>query len=286
MKPPVDPPRMLDELEGSADLHKALSRLQGNVPSAASMAAIAASFAVPAPAALPVVAPKSGLSILKLVGGVGLLIGAAVGGAKLLPDAPEQLPKTEAIASPSPSPALPANTAVAPPAGEPGRAAATRRGSEPVIEGPAASDHDSAKPEALPTSPGGEAPSKGAAQHDAVSGTVGERAATPAKAGTTPAQAPPTSYESLHGTTVRQGETELLRDARSALAGSPAVALALTEKHRQEYVRPVFAQERELIAITALARLGRAGDAQQRAERFRRDYPKSAYRRQIDQLVP
>jgi hypothetical protein len=89
----------------------------------------------------------------------------------------------------------------------------------------------------------------------------------------------------MTGVASKPSEAELLQDARAALNSSPAVALGLTEKHRQEYARGAYAQERELIAITALARLGRSGDAAARAERFRRAYPTSAYLRQIDRLV-
>jgi hypothetical protein len=47
-----------------------------------------------------------------------------------------------------------------------------------------------------------------------------------------------------------------------------------------------MSQEREMIAITALVRLGRQEEAYARAERFRRNYPKSAYLRQIDKVSP
>jgi outer membrane protein assembly factor BamD (BamD/ComL family) len=45
-------------------------------------------------------------------------------------------------------------------------------------------------------------------------------------------------------------------------------------------------QEREVIAITALARLGRLSEAQRRAERFRAAYPSSPYVDRVDRVVP
>jgi hypothetical protein len=286
MKPIPEPSPMLDELEASSELHRGLSRLKANMPSAASMAAIAAGIGVSALPEPPVAVPKSGLPVLKLVGGIGLAIGAAIGGAQLWPDAPEQRPNTGSAAAAAVSAAMPASDLAAPPAGGEVGARAAPGAGRSVGEDQAPSAEEPVAPEPA-VGPINEGHSPRVAPSDRKPSTaVIEQPAAPRKAGTPSAPTPPTSHENLQGTTVRQSETELLRDARSALGGSPAVALALTEKHRQEFARGSFAQEREVIAITALTRLGRSGDAQQRADRFRRDYPNSAYRRQIDQLVP
>ena len=87
------------------------------------------------------------------------------------------------------------------------------------------------------------------------------------------------------GTAEKEPEVAILAEARSALSGNPAAALALTERHRSLYPRGSFVQERELIAITALARLGQTAAAQDRAARFRASYPRSAYLKQIDRVV-
>jgi hypothetical protein len=47
----------------------------------------------------------------------------------------------------------------------------------------------------------------------------------------------------------------------------------------------VLAQEREVIAIEALKRLGRDGDARWRAEQFDRAYPDSVHKRKVDGVV-
>jgi hypothetical protein len=44
----------------------------------------------------------------------------------------------------------------------------------------------------------------------------------------------------------------------------------------------VLAQEREVIAIEALKRLGRSDEAARRAADFARRYPGSAYRKKLD----
>ncbi|HYP76320.1 MAG TPA: hypothetical protein VER12_10205 [Polyangiaceae bacterium] len=83
----------------------------------------------------------------------------------------------------------------------------------------------------------------------------------------------------------KPSELTLLRDARLSLRTSPAQALALTEQHRQLYPRGAMAQERELIAISALASLGRHAAALSRVADFERDFPNSPYRKQVTQLA-
>jgi hypothetical protein len=83
----------------------------------------------------------------------------------------------------------------------------------------------------------------------------------------------------------KEEEIALLKEARAALSASPSQALALTERHRADYPKGALVQERELIAITALARLGQTSSARQRADRFRSLYPRSAYLKQIDRVL-
>lgn len=83
----------------------------------------------------------------------------------------------------------------------------------------------------------------------------------------------------------RPSELGLLRDARLALHSSPAQALALTEQHRMLYPRGAMAQERELIAISALASMGRRSAALSRVAEFERAFPNSPYHNQVTQLA-
>jgi hypothetical protein len=86
----------------------------------------------------------------------------------------------------------------------------------------------------------------------------------------------------------KTGESEiaLLRDARATLAVDPAEALAITDRHRTAFPRGSLGQEREIIAITALVKLGRTDAAQNRAERFRAAHPTSAYLVQLERILP
>jgi len=73
------------------------------------------------------------------------------------------------------------------------------------------------------------------------------------------------------------GEATLLERARHELGKSPARALAMTREHEQRFPRGVLVQEREVIAIEALKRLGRTGPAAARAAEFERRYRGSVH---------
>jgi hypothetical protein len=77
-------------------------------------------------------------------------------------------------------------------------------------------------------------------------------------------------------------EAEYLERARGALGKSPALALALANQHRSRFPYGVLAQEREVIAIEALKRLGRSAEAERRSSDFASRYPNSAYRKKLE----
>lgn len=77
-------------------------------------------------------------------------------------------------------------------------------------------------------------------------------------------------------------EAPLLERARRALARDPARALALTKQHEQSFPNGLLKQEREVIAIDALRRLGKSQQAGDRAGRFEKQFPDSAHRRAVE----
>jgi hypothetical protein len=105
--------------------------------------------------------------------------------------------------------------------------------------------------------------------------------AAPAVPSNEPA-APASGHSNGVNTRPTESEAELLERARNALTSSPARALALTEQHRARFPSGVLTQEREVIAIEALKRLGRTDEAARRAADFARRYPGSAYRKKLD----
>jgi hypothetical protein len=109
-------------------------------------------------------------------------------------------------------------------------------------------------------------------------------AVTPSAPSATPAASPVTPAASAPAPTT---ETELafLQRAQDSLATEPARTLALCAEHAQRFPRGVLGEEREVLAIDALTRLGHRDAAEARARRFLVTYPTSAHKRRIEQLL-
>jgi hypothetical protein len=81
-------------------------------------------------------------------------------------------------------------------------------------------------------------------------------------------------------------ETTMLAGAHEQLLkGSPAQALAMTNDHAKAYPNGSMAQEREVIAIEALMKLGRRDEAARRATQFHKSFPQSSHGERIDRLI-
>lgn len=80
-------------------------------------------------------------------------------------------------------------------------------------------------------------------------------------------------------------EVALLTEAQQLLATDPSASLAVVARHATIYAHGIHAQEREVLAIEALVRLGRSRDAEVRARTFFHDFPTSTHRRRIDVLL-
>ena len=80
-------------------------------------------------------------------------------------------------------------------------------------------------------------------------------------------------------------EFALLARAHAALAQNPGSALALASDHERNFPNGILVQERELLAIDALLRLGRRPEAVGRAARFHQLFPTSVHGRRVDVLL-
>lgn len=80
-------------------------------------------------------------------------------------------------------------------------------------------------------------------------------------------------------------ELRLLTRARMVLSLDPSAALLLTDEHLRSYPDGTFAEEREVIAIDALARAELSADARERAARFLRAHPRSAHTERVRAVV-
>ncbi len=80
-------------------------------------------------------------------------------------------------------------------------------------------------------------------------------------------------------------EGALLLKARRALSSDPSAALALTDDAAARFPEGPLAPEREVLAIEALAALGRMPAARARLASFRARYPQSPHLAHLDTLV-
>jgi hypothetical protein len=102
--------------------------------------------------------------------------------------------------------------------------------------------------------------------------TAGEPALPSEPPSTTPAPLPET-------------ELALVTRARGMVATNPGGALQALDAHRSRFPHGNFEQEREVLAIEALVRLGRRDEARARARAFDVAFPQSAHRRRIGTLL-
>ncbi len=117
--------------------------------------------------------------------------------------------------------------------------------------------------------------------------SVDDLPAAPARpfASTRPAKASPSASAVVDPAESEQAEVALLDRAQSALSTRPADTLASCDEHARRFAAGTLVQEREVLAIDALVRLGRLADAESRAARFRETFPRSGHLRRVDALL-
>lgn len=81
-------------------------------------------------------------------------------------------------------------------------------------------------------------------------------------------------------------EVSLVERARGALGSNPAEALTLTREHAARFPSGQLTMEREIVAIEALGKLGRRGEARSRAEALLKGAHGSLYEDRIRNLIP
>jgi hypothetical protein len=306
---------------GKDALASSIAELRATSPSDARLSALAARLAsagapvddTDAPASTRVPKPgRLGLARLKNPVDSGLLaiLLAVIVGAGVITAALVLRSEPEAVrGTPLPAAAPPVATATAPQSGAlPAAAATASDGSvraapdrDHAAPAPAARDADTAPhgsataastspasataPHATPPNP--PAPSESTAVARPLAPAT-KSSAPPARSATSRAlsSAPSTAAEgALTAGAPVVSEVELLKQARSALVADPLQAFALTEQCRSRYPNGSFVQEREYIAIVALARLGRTDEARSRASLFRMHYKNSAYLPRLGALL-
>lgn len=80
-------------------------------------------------------------------------------------------------------------------------------------------------------------------------------------------------------------ELELVQRAQAAVGSDPARALAAAAEHARVYPSGAFVQEREVIAVEALARLGRTDEAWKRAAALVQRFPGTPYATRLERAL-
>ncbi|WP_433926358.1 tol-pal system YbgF family protein [Sorangium cellulosum] len=117
------------------------------------------------------------------------------------------------------------------------------------------------------------------------------QASTTARGERPPASAAPGAPAPPPARPAALARDELLREAgrlaeiRAALARSPEAPLSLLDEHRAEFPEGRLAPDREIIAIDALVRRGRADQARARAEAFLARFPASPHAERVRRLT-
>jgi hypothetical protein len=257
MTPERDPVRLLAEgSPASRELKALLRSAEGDDPSTGQLEHLSSrvrlALGVLPVAAAPAVVPASGgvATGAKAAAGIKLWVAwvavgtvgvGAVGGAAVL--------------------SLHAGPRVAPPA-----PAVLAMRTEPA---PAAKPVDPDGVPALPNRP--EPPRRRSTTHELAPPARASTAPQPEESPARAAPPPPAALE-------EGDESVLLQQALAALrTGDAAEALALSERQAMAFPSGILEQEREAIAIEALAKLGRRAEGKQRLERFIGRFPQSAY---------
>lgn len=110
-----------------------------------------------------------------------------------------------------------------------------------------------------------------------------DQAPNPAPSGSVSHRATPVPSASAGD---HEDELALLRRAHAALRGGDgSSALGLTYEHARRFPRSALSQEREVIAIEALVRLGRRGEAERRGQRFLSGHSQSTHARRVAAIL-
>jgi hypothetical protein len=144
-------------------------------------------------------------------------------------------------------------------------------------------------PIAAPAPPIPEPSTASAALPSALAPLPSARPALPAPSPSASSPSSPSNPEASASASPADGPAEelaLLVRIKQKASSDPAVALALVDEGHRRFPRGSFYQERESIAVLALAQLGRATEARARAKLFLDAHPQSPYAERLRGLVP
>ena len=253
----TDPKRLRVLAARGSHLERGLAAARDCGPSDAELHALGAVLFGPAPVANAPAAAKAGSSVWRAAGVTKVVTGLVLAGTIAGVTAAAVHVRRSGAAPPQPGvasaravePAAEAAPAIAPPPGEASSPRARRTASPPRARQ--------------------QAPASAAL---APTGTVRQQPA---------ATVSPTGA-SADGA---DEELRLIGAAQSALPTDPARSLTLVQEHERRFPDGQLAQEREVVAVSALWKSGRQDEARRRAERFASEHPRSTYVHRMRQIL-
>lgn len=254
MKDPQDPPRLIDGEDGSQRLRDLVRECRNDVASPDDVKQLESSLAplIWAPIAPPAAPPNAA--------GPGAATGSA---------------GTASTTAATSGVAVKVAAAVAIAAGVAGGGLWLAKSTSPAGGGRSttveqATNPTAATPDNVPPSP----PNEPAAPTD-------DQASAPKSTHDATGRSAPLD----RGEAAAESESDLLGRAQAALRTDPSKALALAAEHRRKFPKGVLVQEREVLSIEALERLGRHQEAVARANSFLRSFPGSAHRSKVNAVI-
>lgn len=156
-------------------------------------------------------------------------------------------------------------------------------GSGPVVEAPEEPARDEGVAEPVPDEPEVSAEPPAEATANAAEADV---ATPPGEAASPrPRARPPASRSTSAVSDLLRDEMEITARSRRSLARRPARALALALEGNRRFADGLFVEERDAIAVLALAALDRNEEARGRGARFLRSHPRGPFSERVRRAI-
>jgi hypothetical protein len=110
---------------------------------------------------------------------------------------------------------------------------------------------------------------------------------TPSPALSTAAPEKPRRTEASASASPAKGESEvqLIGRAQQLVRSQPQAALALCREHARKFPKGMLVQEREVLIVEALQRMGQEEEARKKSESFLKENPDTALRNKVEHLT-
>jgi hypothetical protein len=107
---------------------------------------------------------------------------------------------------------------------------------------------------------------------------------SPALSATAPVK-PRRAESSASASPTGESEVQLIGRAQQLVRSQPQAALALCREHARKFPKGMLVQEREVLIVEALQRMGQEEEARKKSESFLKENPDTALRNKVEHLT-